>query len=427
MANETVDVLTGFRRRLILRLLAVGLLASTLAGIAAYFIETERLDETLVDQAALEARTLAATLNLKDGETGNDDKLKNFLQDRSSSRRDFFVLAEVYGVTHQSAGEAALPRYDVIDTVFNRTRHPFPELGDSWYTKSVINGSPYLQVMVPLSGADGRLNGWFEGIYRLSPETLAAIQTDIAQIIALVAGAVLLTAGVLYPLMNSLQGHIVATARTLLRSNIDTLKVLGSAIAKRDSDTHAHNFRVTVYAVRIAQTLGLEDGAIRSLIKGSFLHDVGKIAVPDAILLKPGKLDEAEFAEMKTHVVHGLDIIAASDWLKDAADVVGSHHEKVDGSGYPRGLAKDAVPLAARIFAVADVFDALTSERPYKKPMTPEKTMAILEEGRGRHFDETVLDAFITLMPHIHDEVARRSDAEVEAMTEALLARYFRV
>jgi HD-GYP domain-containing protein (c-di-GMP phosphodiesterase class II) len=427
MANETVDVLTGFRRRLISRLIAAGLLASMLAGVAAYFIETERLDETLVDQAALEARTLSAALNLNGGETGNDDKLKAFLQEHSSTSRDFFVLAEVYDIKHQSAGEAALPHYDFIDPFFNRTRHPFPELGSSWYTKSVINGSPYLQVMVPLSGADGRLNGWFEGIYRLSPETLEAIQTDIIQIIALVAGAVLLTAGVLYPLMNSLQGHIVATAKDLLRSNIDTLKVLGSAIAKRDSDTHAHNFRVTVYAVRIAQAMGLEDGAIRSLIKGSFLHDVGKIAVPDAILLKPGKLDETEFAEMKTHVVHGLDIIAASNWLKDAADVVGSHHEKVDGSGYPQGLAKDTVPLAARIFAVADVFDALTSERPYKKPMTPDMTMAILEEGRGRHFDGAVLDAFTSLMPHIHDDVARRSDAEVEALTETLLGRYFRV
>ena len=427
MSSETMEVLTGFRRRLILRLLAVGLLASVLAGIAAYFIETERLDETLVDQAALEARNLAATLNLSGEGRDNGDTLKTFLQEHSSTSRDHFVLAEVYDPKHQGAGEAELPHYGFIDPFFNRTRHPFPELGESWYTKSVIDGAPYLQVMVPLSGADGRLNGWFEGIYRLSPETMQAIETDIAQIIALVAGAVLLTAGVLYPLMNALQGHIVDAARDLLRSNIDTLKVLGSAIAKRDSDTHAHNFRVTVYAVRIAEALGLDDEAIRSLIKGSFLHDVGKIAVPDAILLKPGKLDEAEFTEMKTHVSHGLDIIAASNWLKDAAQVVGSHHEKVDGSGYPQGLAKDAVPLAARIFAVADVFDALTSERPYKKPLSPEKTMEILEEGRGRHFDQGVLDAFAALMPQIYDQVARRSDAEVEALTETLLGRYFRV
>jgi HD-GYP domain-containing protein (c-di-GMP phosphodiesterase class II) len=281
--------------------------------------------------------------------------------------------------------------------------------------------------MVPLAGADGKAVGWFEGIYRLSPETLNGVQTDIMRILALTMGTVLMTVIALYPLMSSLQGHIVAAARELLRANIDTLKVLGNAIAKRDSDTNAHNYRVTIYAVRIAEAMGLSEAAVRSLIKGSFLHDVGKIAIPDAILLKPGKLDDGEFSEMKTHVVHGLDIIAASGWLKDAADVVGGHHEKVDGTGYPHGIGGDGIPLAARIFAIADVFDALTSERPYKKPMPVDRTMAILEEGRGRHFDARVLDAFRTIMPQVHDEVGRRGDGEVEAVAGELLGRYFRV
>ncbi len=426
-AMRTIEVLSGFRRRLILRLLAAGVAASLLAGVAAYFIETERLDETLVDQAALEARFLAGSLS-KDGDSpANDAKLGAFLQDHATTIRDFFVLAEAYGPDRLTIGEASLPDFAFVQSHFDRSRHRFPAAGDSWYTKAFIDGSLYLMVMVPLAGENGAAAGWFEGIYRLSPESIAAIQMDMIQIIGLVAGAVLLTAGVLYPLMSSLQGHIVAAATDLLRANIDTLKVLGNAIAKRDSDTNAHNFRVTVYAVRIAEALGLDDGAIRSLIKGSFLHDVGKIAVPDAILLKPGKLDAAEFTEMKTHVLHGLDIIAASGWLRDAADVVGSHHEKVDGSGYPRGLARDDVPLAARIFAVADVFDALTSERPYKKPLPLDQTMAILEDGRDRHFDGRILDAFRAIMPAIHDDVARRSDPEVEAVTEELLGRYFKI
>lgn len=227
--------------------------------------------------------------------------------------------------------------------------------------------------------------------------------------------------------MASLQGHVLKTAQDLLRANIDTLKVLGSAIAKRDSDTNAHNFRVTVYAVRIAEAMGLSDGAIRSLIKGSFLHDVGKIAIPDAILLKPAKLDDAEYAEMRTHVIHGLDIIAASGWLEDAANVVGGHHEKVDGSGYPQGRAGDSIPLGARIFAVADVFDALTSERPYKKPMTVERTLAILEEGRGSHFDGEVLNAFRGIVGGIHSEVAPLSDSELEHLADAIIRRHFKI
>jgi HD-GYP domain-containing protein (c-di-GMP phosphodiesterase class II) len=422
---EVAEVLSGFRRRLVLRLLMVGVLASVLAGAAAYFIETERLDETLVDQAALEARALASILNVNTDQAAPQRKLKGFLEDHATTSRDFFVLAEMYDGSLRSVGEASLPDFAFVESHFERGRQSFPELGSTWYTKAIIEGSAYLQVMVPLAGGDGKAVGWFEGIYRLSPETLDGVRTDIMRILALTVGAVLMTAAVLYPLMSSLQGHIVAAARELLRANIDTLKVLGNAIAKRDSDTNAHNYRVTIYAVRIAEAMGLSESAIRSLIKGSFLHDVGKIAIPDAILLKPGKLDEGEFSEMKTHVVHGLDIIAASGWLKDAADVVGGHHEKVDGTGYPHGIGGNGIPLAARIFAIADVFDALTSERPYKKPMPVDKTMAILEEGR--HFDAGVLDAFRSIMPQVHDEVARRCDGEVEAVAGELLGRYFRV
>jgi HD-GYP domain-containing protein (c-di-GMP phosphodiesterase class II) len=424
---EIAEVLSGFRRRLVLRLLMVGVLASALAGASAYFIETERLEETLVDQAALEARALVSVLNVTADRAAPQRKLKDFLEDHAVTSRDFFVLAEMYDGSLRSVGEASLPDFSFVESHFERDRQSFPELGDTWYNKAVIEGSTYLQVMVPLAGGDDKAVGWFEGIYRLSPETLGAVETDIMRILALTVGAVLMTAAVLYPLMASLQGHIVAAARELLRANIDTLKVLGNAIAKRDSDTNAHNYRVTIYAVRIAEAMGLSESAIRSLIKGSFLHDVGKIAIPDAILLKPGKLDDCEFSEMKTHVIHGLDIIAASAWLKDAADVVGGHHEKIDGTGYPHGIGGDGIPLAARIFAVADVFDALTSERPYKKPMPVDRTMAILEEGLGRHFDARVLEAFRSIMPKVHDEVARRGDGEVEAVAGELLGRYFRV
>ena len=426
MAGNSVGMLSGFRRRLVARLATVGLAASLLAGVAAYFIETERLDETLVDQAELEARSLVGLIH-EGSRSDREAQLAGFLRDHASSSLDFFVLAEIYDPQRNGIAEASLPDYAFVETYFDRAKHQFPDLGGAWYAKRIIKRQPYLQVMVPLPNGSGGLAGWFEGIYRISPQTQAGIQDDIMRIVALAVAAVALTAAVLYPLMSSLQGHIVAAARDLLRANIETLKVLGNAIAKRDSDTNAHNFRVTVYAVRIAEAMGLGDGAVRSLIKGSFLHDVGKIAVPDAILLKPGKLDEQEYAQMKTHVPHGLDIIAASGWLKDAVDVVGGHHEKVDGTGYPRRLKGDDVPLAARIFAVADVFDALTSKRPYKEPLTVEATLAILEQGRGRHFDSTVLDAFLRIVGSVHAEVGLRPDDEVEGLADAALARYFGV
>ncbi|MBI1205943.1 MAG: HD domain-containing protein [Azospirillum sp.] len=427
MAGEAVEVLSGFWGRLVRRLLTVGALVSIIAGIAAFAIETHRLDDSLVDQAALEARTLAGLLGGGGGAELNDRTLNEFLNTHAVTRRDFFVLAELYDGTRKSVGEAALTDYTFVEAHFDRSGHRFPALGEAWYTKTTIAEAPYLQVMVPLDGSDGQLRGWFEGIYRLSPKTRYEIRIGILQSIGLAVGAVLLTAAVLYPLMSSLQGRIVATALDLLRANIDTLKVLGSAIAKRDSDTNLHNFRVVVYAVRIAEAIGLDDAAIRSLIKGAFLHDVGKIAVRDAILLKPGKLDAAEYAEMKTHVAHGLDIIAASAWLEDAAEVVGGHHERVDGAGYPRGLAGNAVPLAARIFAVADVYDALTSARPYKTPMPADVALGIMEQGRDRHLDGPILDAFRGILPRLQEELAGRRDREVEAVAEGLLTRYFQL
>lgn len=425
--NEAVEILAGYRRRMAVRLAVAGMLASLLAGVAAFFIETERLDETLVDQAAIEAHNLGPMVPPTAGREEADAILRDFLVTHAATNRDFFVVAELYDNARKGIGEAALPDFSYVEDSFDRRDHQFPAPGTTWYKKTVIRGAPFLQVMVPLQGRDESPQGWFEGIYRLSPATQDGIRTDIIQITALMVGAVVLTALILHPLMASLQGHVLKTAQDLLRANIDTLKVLGSAIAKRDSDTNAHNFRVTVYAVRIAEAMGLSDGAIRSLIKGSFLHDVGKIAIPDAILLKPAKLDDAEYAEMRTHVTHGLDIIAASGWLEDAANVVGGHHEKVDGSGYPQGRAGDSIPLGARIFAVADVFDALTSERPYKKPMTVERTLAILEEGRGSHFDGEVLNAFRGIVGGIHSEVAPLSDSELEHLADAIIRRHFKI
>lgn len=164
---------------------------------------------------------------------------------------------------------------------------------------------------------------------------------------------------------------------------------------------------------------------MQALIKGAFLHDVGKIGIRDVILLKPGRLHEDEFRIMKQHVNHGLDITGRSPWLRDAAAVVGGHHEKFDGSGYPSGLAGENIPVEARIFAIADVFDALTSRRPYKEPLSYEATMEILEEGGGSHFDPALLDAFRRIAPDLHARYSGREDDGMRQELEALTSRYF--
>jgi putative nucleotidyltransferase with HDIG domain len=278
--------------------------------------------------------------------------------------------------------------------------------------------------VTPLS-ADGALIGWFEGIYRVAPASLANATHDAIRAVVTVILAVLATTGLLYPIILRLNRGLLARSQALLDANLGTLETLGSAIAKRDSDTGSHNYRVTLYAVRLAESVGLPSARVRALVKGAFLHDIGKLAIPDAILLKPGKLDEAEFTVMKTHVSHGTDVVGRFQWLNDAADVVGHHHEKFDGSGYTSGLAGEDIPINARIFAIADVFDALTSRRPYKEPMSVAKALSVMIEGRGSHFDPALLDVFVAQAEALHAEIAPCDEACLAATLRDVTRGYF--
>jgi HD-GYP domain-containing protein (c-di-GMP phosphodiesterase class II) len=171
--------------------------------------------------------------------------------------------------------------------------------------------------------------------------------------------------------------------------------------------------------------MGLGRTEMQSLVKGAFLHDVGKLGIPDAILLKPGRLDDGEFTVMQSHVEKGVDIVQRSSWLRDGIAVAGYHHEKYGGGGYPHNLRGEDIPIAARIFAVADVFDALTSARPYKKPLAFDETMDLLEQGRGGHFDPAVLNAFAKIARRLYDRYAGREGEDLRNELAALVEEYF--
>jgi HD-GYP domain-containing protein (c-di-GMP phosphodiesterase class II) len=298
--------------------------------------------------------------------------------------------------------------------------------------RTTMSGGPapaseaYLPVDVPLRDSAGRVAGYVAARFEVSAAEQAEARRRLAGALALAVGIVLATAALIYPIVARLLRRLEALSLSLLDANLETLGVVGSAIAKRDSDTDAHNFRVTVYAAAVAEAAGMDGDQMRGLIKGAFLHDVGKLGIRDAVLLKPGKLDAAEFVEMKRHVAHGLDIVDRSSWLRDAMAVVGHHHEKWDGSGYGTGLSGEQIPLAARIFAVADVFDALTSRRPYKEPLPVDEALAILQKGRASHFDPGVLDLFEPMARELHRRVASDEGEASRAEVGALLQRHFR-
>ena len=213
--------------------------------------------------------------------------------------------------------------------------------------------------------------------------------------------------------------------RSVERSYRMTLKALATALETRDAETRGHSGRVVSFALRLGREMGLDREQLRSLEFGSLLHDIGKIGVPDAILRKPAALSEAEWMKMREHPLHGQKILRGIKFLEGAARVVAQHHEKWDGSGYPLGLRAEQIDQNARIFAVADAFDAMISDRVYRRGRSYEEAAAELDAFSGRQFDPQVVAAFHRVPRGEWDEIRRRS-LEVGDTQQAAARRFKR-
>ncbi len=181
-----------------------------------------------------------------------------------------------------------------------------------------------------------------------------------------------------------------------------TIEALASALEIRDAETEGHCQRVTLYAVAAARHMGVTGEALEQIRWGSLLHDIGKIGVPDAILLKPGPLLPDEWALMKRHPELGAKLISHIPALTSALSIVRFHHERFDGTGYPRGLRGTAIPFGARLFAVADALDAMTVDRPYRPALSWDQARAEIVRGRGTQFDPEVADAYLAIFQELH-------------------------
>ena len=188
-----------------------------------------------------------------------------------------------------------------------------------------------------------------------------------------------------------------------------TLKALTAALETRDSETHGHSERVVSYSLRLGREYGLSSEDMKSLEFGSLLHDIGKIGVPDSILRKPAKLTEEEWVRMREHPLHGQQILRGIEFLQGAARVVAQHHEQWDGSGYPVGLRGEEIDVCARIFSVADAFDAITSDRVYRRGKSYEAAAQELDDWAGRQFDPKVVEAFHRVPKEDWEELHRLS------------------
>lgn len=188
-----------------------------------------------------------------------------------------------------------------------------------------------------------------------------------------------------------------------------TLKALTAALETRDSETSGHSERVVTYSLRLGREYGLNPEDLKALEFGSLLHDIGKIGVPDAILRKPAKLTDEEWVTMREHPLHGQQILSGIDFLKRSSRVVAQHHEKWDGTGYPLGLSGEDIDICARIFAVADAYDAITSDRVYRRGKPYEAAAAELDLWAGRQFDAEVVAAFQRVPKEDWQELHRQS------------------
>jgi putative nucleotidyltransferase with HDIG domain len=217
----------------------------------------------------------------------------------------------------------------------------------------------------------------------------------------------------------NLESLVDARTEQLKRAMVDlersydiTLEALGGALDLKDAETEGHSRRVTAFTIAIARAMGLPKNQIDVIARGAFLHDIGKMAIPDKILTKPDKLTPDEIVIMREHCYHGYQILKRIPFLTEAAEIVYSHQERYDGTGYPRGLKGDQIPVGARMFSVADTLDAITSNRPYRPAQTLQAAREEIERWSGRQFDPEVVKVFLSMPENIWDDLRKQIDAQ---------------
>jgi len=418
-------MIDNLHKWLLRRLTFICLILSFVSGGFVYYFGNVRLDSHIVNMAKGEMSPYAAE-SLEYLNSPSNQALLLFKQKiQATIEKDHLIVVELSSIDSTKIVEVAKSVAMNMEDKPPRLIFDLSRNDDVFTEKLVVPSGTYLYVHIPLRNSSNVKIGHLDGIYRAPDEIISEIKHQSFWSFVFVVIAIFVTSLALYPFIIRLNDKLLSYSQILALTNVGMLEVLGSAIAKRDSDTNIHNYRVTLYSVRLGERLRISNIAMQGLIKGAFLHDVGKIAISDSILLKPGKLTPEEFEIMKTHVRHGEDIIKSYAWLKDANEVVRCHHERFNGSGYPDRLAGEAIPLNARIFAVADVFDALTSRRPYKEPLDLKASTNIILESQESHLDPAVVQRFLENAEVLYNEICTEDETILHEKLEQCINRYF--
>ncbi|MDR1848923.1 MAG: HD-GYP domain-containing protein [Zoogloeaceae bacterium] len=410
-------MMTKISSAILWRLALAVVLALFLAGTGFYFIMERSLDDFVLTLSEPQADEIA-NAKVDQGDEAIYAKVLEVVFRRS-------VSAQMYDNEWNLRKETTNPRYDAQRAELMAKMQDFPR--DTARYRHIIRTADMMvaHIQVPILNAAKEQIGILNGVFVVPRWIDQQLRQDFRYALLMVAAAILLTAALFYPMILSLNRKVLHSSHEVLRGNLEMAETLGTAIAKRDSDTGTHNYRVCYYALQLGIAAKLSNDEIRRLILGSFFHDIGKIGISDALLLKPGKLTEEEFAVMKEHVSLGLEIVRPSRWLSAGRDVIEYHHERVDGAGYLKQLKGEEIPLVARIFAIVDVFDALASRRPYKEPMPSEEAIAIVREEADNHFDPHLVDLFSGMAVRLYKEVTQLDKEQLSKMLLQKISYYF--
>ncbi len=421
-------------RKLVVRISVTACIIALFFGFGAWHYEKKDIGEEILLRAENGFKMLNNQIrNLFDDPNGlNPSTIQHKLVQMMSERRminlGMFVWIGIYDLDGKRIAKVRDNTYEHMESVEKLAGKLQDHILSHRHLKFEVidlKGIPYVRIISPIKNSLNELSAYGETVFAVSSDTLESLRKRAINSALLAMFVVIMTTALLYPVIINLLKRVSSLSERLFEANLEILKVLGSAVAKRDSDTDAHNYRVTIISVKLAERCGLPSRDIRRLIKGAFLHDVGKIGIEDEILHKPGPLTEDEFQLMKKHVAYGIDIVDKAEWIKEAVDVVGYHHEKYDGSGYDSGIEGGGVPKIARIFAIADVFDALSSRRPYKEPYSFDETLDIIRAGRGTHFDPSLVDTFESMARSVYEDYAGKEDEQLQEELKMILEKYF--
>ena len=424
MKTKNDNIVNSFYKRAIFALIFISLFSSLFT----YYFQQYIFYTSLADEIQLnvDKKLVKYNQNLKLSDIAMlEEDVKSIMKQIG------LVVIEIYDnkkekfFTVTTSSKKFEDKLNLISKHYNLFTHKFPISKKMKYSFVKISDKQhFLQIFYPIYKAD-KLLGYIEGISYVEPIVINRFKRGIFTTITIVILTIAIFSLLIFPLIYFAYKKLNAHKLELLSSNIMTINTLGNTIALRDSDTNEHNYRVTLYSIKFAQSIDLEPESIKMLIKGAFLHDVGKIGISDNILLKNGSLNKEEFKIMRSHVNKGVELISKDSWLEDAKDVILYHHEKYDGSGYPNNVQGENIPIIARIFTIVDVFDALTSKRPYKEPYDYEKSINILKEGNNKHFDGELLTLFIKISGELYRYTRLKQKEELKKELDDLIKKYF--